>query len=265
MRIAAGRSTSPSSTAARTSSASSRGPSTACASGSRSWSARGASSSGTPRTSSARRFLAPRLPRAPHRRGARRGDSARVPRDDARAGGPPSAARRRPARPHAARRGPDSHRAAARSTSPSSPTTLRDEFRAVARRPARARPGRGPARARRRGARRADRPRAAGERAPPYAGGHPRVRRSSGATLAVEDDGPGIRGRYARQVFERFYRGEGGHGFGQRARARDRARAGEAMGGGSSCTRCRADGFTLRLPAAIEACEVFPRENVTVG
>ena len=52
-------------------------------------------------------LLARGLPRADGRRGARRRDEARVPRDDAGAGRPPGQACHRPARPLAARRRPD--------------------------------------------------------------------------------------------------------------------------------------------------------------
>ncbi len=58
-------------------------------------------------------LLARRLPRADGGRGARRGDPAGVPRDDARAGRSAGEARDRPARPLAARRRPDAGRARA--------------------------------------------------------------------------------------------------------------------------------------------------------
>ena len=65
-------------------------------------------------------LLARRLRRAAAGRGARRGDPARVPRHDGRAGGAPAEAGRRPARPVAPRRRLGRARRASRSTSPSS-------------------------------------------------------------------------------------------------------------------------------------------------
>jgi two-component system, OmpR family, sensor kinase len=85
--------------------------------------------------------------------------------------------------------------------------------------------------------------------------------RSSGASLAVGDEGPGIPPEHAGNVFDRFYRVDGarasGSGLGL-AIARELA---EAMGGTLELES--EDGwttFTLRLPAAREP-ESISREN----
>jgi signal transduction histidine kinase len=89
--------------------------------------------------------------------------------------------------------------------------------------------------------------------------------RSSGSSLAVVDEGPGIPAEHAGHVFDRFYRVDGTHASGSGlglAIARELA---EAMGGTLELES--ADGrtaFTLRLPAAAGA-DAFPRENVAVG
>lgn len=90
------------------------------------------------------------------------------------------------------------------------------------------------------------------------------VLRSSGSSLVVGDEGPGIPPEHAAQVFERFYRVDGarasGSGLGL-AIARELA---EAMGG--TLELQSANGrttFTLHLPEA-EDREAFPRENAAV-
>jgi len=90
-----------------------------------------------------------------------------------------------------------------------------------------------------------------------------RVRiRSSGTTLSVEDDGPGIEAEHAGHVFDRFYRVDGarasGSGLGL-AIARELA---TAMDGDLELDV--QDGwtsFTLRLPPAPDETPPFPREN----
>jgi signal transduction histidine kinase len=90
-----------------------------------------------------------------------------------------------------------------------------------------------------------------------------RVRvRSSGTSLSVEDDGPGIEREHAGHVFERFYRADGarasGSGLGL-AIARELATAMDGtleLSGEEGLTR-----FTLHLPAAAEEPAAFPREN----
>jgi signal transduction histidine kinase len=87
--------------------------------------------------------------------------------------------------------------------------------------------------------------------------------RSSETTLSVEDDGPGIDPDHAGHVFDRFYRVDGarasGSGLGL-AIARELA---EAMDGTLELvTRDGWTTFVLRLPAAPEEPEAFPRENV---
>ena len=179
------------------------------------------------------------LPRAARRRGARRADAARVPRDDARAGGAADEARHRPARPLAARRGPPARRArepvdlararaAARATS-SRPSRLRAATRSPS----------GPTARRSRSPTSSACSRSAAilvENAlvhtpagTPVACGRCDARTDS-AVLEVEDDGAGDPGGAAAHVFERFYRVDGTARLRQRPRARDRARARGADG-----------------------------------
>ncbi len=91
-----------------------------------------------------------------------------------------------------------------------------------------------------------------------------RVRvRSSGTTLSVADDGPGIEAEHAGHIFDRFYRVDGarasGSGLGlaiarELATAMDGTLELEVRDGWTS--------FTLRLPPALDEAAPFPRENV---
>ena len=173
-----------------------------------------------------------RLPRAARRRGPRRGDAARLPRDDARPGRAPDEARDRPARPLAARRRPAAGRP--------EPVDLgaAAQARGRVRRASRRRAGHGSRWSPRAGEALGDeqrvlqivrslvenairtRRRGRGGRAC----GATRARVLSVETTA-RDPGGG-----AEHLFERFYRGEGEGGFRERDRARDRTRARDAHG-----------------------------------
>ena len=124
----------------------------------------------------------------------------------------------RPARSLACRRGRAAGRAGAASSWTTSPATLVDELRG-ARGHARDHPLELDAERHRRGGRRRrarapDRPCARRERARAHAAGTRVVVRATAdggrAVLSVEDDGPGIPGSTCEQVFDRFYRVDGG-------------------------------------------------------
>ena len=169
---------------------------------------------------------------------ARRADPPRVPRAHARAGRAPDEARRGPARPLAARRRPPSRRDAPVDLGASPTSCSTNSSRTPARASTCSR------------SRRTARPPALGDEqrvlqigralvenalrhTPP--GTTVRIRRREqrrrAATLAVEDDGPGIPADHASHVFERFYRADGAHGVGERARPGHRPRAGRGDGG----------------------------------
>jgi signal transduction histidine kinase len=84
------------------------------------------------------------------------------------------------------------------------------------------------------------------------------------ASLIVEDEGPGIAPDDARHVFDRFYRGDGGHASGSGLGLAIAHELAEAMGG--SLELHSAPGrtvFTLRLPAASEVDAPDPALPVT--
>jgi signal transduction histidine kinase len=83
------------------------------------------------------------------------------------------------------------------------------------------------------------------------------------AALIVEDDGPGIAPDDARHVFDRFYRGEGGHASGSGLGLAIAHELAEAMGGSLELESTPGRTvFTLRLPAASELDAPEPAEPV---
>ena len=202
-------------------------------------------------------LLARGLPRAPRRRGPRRRHAPRVPGHDAEPGRPPDEARHRPARPlpHRRRADPDragrgrprprwhgsSPRTSSRSPTPratrccstSTTTPGRTRTRSACSRSARALVGNS------------------------LVHTPPGRRCSCGSSargprvaLVVEDDGPGIPPEHLEQVFQRFYRVEGGQASGSGlGLAIARELAGLMGGTVTVASRPGATAFTLELPA----------------